>query len=113
MNTTSLGRQAEAAVAKYLEDQGYKIIDQNWRTRRCEIDIVAQKDDTAYFVEVKYRVSDNQGSGFEYITPTKLKQLVFAAGVWVAANHWDGDWQLMAASVAGDKFELIELVEIN
>ena len=110
--STSIGRQAEAAVADFLNKRGHKIIAQNWRTRQCEIDIVAQKDKTVYFVEVKYRASDGQGGGAEYVTAAKLKQMVFAAEVWVSQNDWTGDWQLLVADVSGNNFEQIELIEV-
>lgn len=104
MTTTSLGRQAEAKAALYLKQQGFTVLEQNWRTRYCEIDIVAQKDETIHFVEVKYRASDSWGGGLDYITPNKLKQMGFAAGIWVSANNWQHDYQLAAIEVSGDNF---------
>lgn len=112
MKTTEQGRAAEAAVAESLKKQGYKIADRNWRTRACEIDIVATKDKIVYFVEVKYRSGSAQGDGFEYITPRKLTQMRFAAENWVSQNNWDGDYLLMAAAVSGPQAGHIELIEI-
>jgi ribonuclease HII len=111
MSTTSIGRQAEDAAALYLKQKGYKIIDQNWRTRWCEIDIVAKKDNIVIFVEVKYRKSDDFGGGLEYITPKKQKQMVFAAEFWVSSNTWKGDYNLSAIEVTGPKFEITEFLE--
>lgn len=112
MKTTFSGRAAESEVAKYLSEQGFKILDQNWRTRTCEIDLVAQKDKVIYFVEVKYRSTIDQGDGFEYITPAKLKQMAYAAEVWVQENNWSGDYRLLAAAVSGENKEGIELAEV-
>lgn len=53
MNTRSLGNEGENRACLYLEEKGYKIIDRNWRTQRGEIDIIAYKDYTIVFVEVK------------------------------------------------------------
>ncbi len=75
MNSTEIGRKAEKAAATYLEMRGYRIVESNWRRPRCEIDIIAEKDGTVYFVEVKYRRNDDQGGGLEAITTTKLKQM--------------------------------------
>jgi Holliday junction resolvase-like predicted endonuclease len=44
MKTTLIGNEAEEQVAETLSSDGYKILAQNWRTRVCEIDIVASKD---------------------------------------------------------------------
>jgi len=106
------GRRAEEAVAIYLEELGYKIVDTNWKTKWCEIDIVAQKDKTVYFVEVKYRNNPDQGSGFEYITASKQRQMGFAADLWAAKNRWIGEYTLSAAEVSGSNFEIEFLEQI-
>jgi Holliday junction resolvase-like predicted endonuclease len=102
------GHDAEKRAAEYLEEQGYRIRELNWKTRYCEIDIVAEKDDTIYFVEVKSRKNSFQGTGFEYITPKKLKQMQFAAEMWVQANDWNGGYQLAAVSIDGDRVAFID-----
>ncbi len=112
MVTTATGRQAETAVADYLKAEGYKIVGQNWRTPRCEIDLIAKKNKAIYFIEVKYRVSDAQGSGFSYITPAKLRQINFAARVWLQQNNWSGDYSFLAAEVSGLDFKVTEIIEL-
>lgn len=102
MATTSAGHSAEEAVSEYLAKKGYKIIVRNWKQPSCEIDIVARKSRTIFFVEVKYRRSSQQGSGFDYITKSKLHQMKYAAQVWVACNNWAGEWVLSGAEVSGD-----------
>jgi uncharacterized protein (TIGR00252 family) len=111
MNSTDIGHEAEKLVAKMLKKQKHKILSMNWRTRRCEIDIVSKRKNTIYFTEVKYRGSDSWGDGLSYITPKKLKQMQFAAEMWLASNEWDGESLLMAASVDSDNS--IEIVEIS
>ncbi len=104
------GAEAESKVVDYLKANGFKILDKNWKTPKCEIDIIAQKDNCIYFVEVKYRSNDTQGDGFEYITPGKLKQMKFSAEMWVACNRYSGEYCLSGASVSGAEFK-IEFVE--
>jgi len=106
----SHGRAAESAAVEYLKSQVYKILDQNWRTRLCEIDIVAKKNKTIYFVEVKYRHNSEQGQGLDYITPAKLKQMTFAARMWLADNVWDGDYSLAAMEVSGADYSVTEFL---
>ena len=112
MSTTDLGQKAERAVATYLKQQGYDVLEHNWRTRWCEIDVVAQKNNVVYFVEVKYRRTTRQGDGLEYITPKKLDQMMFAAELWVGNHHWDGEYTLAAASVSGDNFVVTNFIEL-
>lgn len=111
MTNFAHGRAAENAAANYLVQQGFKVIDQNWRRRMCEIDIVARKDDVIYFVEVKYREHGYQGTGLEYITPTKLKQMTFAASMWVSENNWNEDYNLSAIEVAGSDYAVTEFID--
>jgi uncharacterized protein (TIGR00252 family) len=111
MKTTFIGQNAEARVAKLLEKTGCKILAQNWRTRVCEIDIVASKNKIVYFVEVKYRSSEKQGSGFDYITKKKISQMHFAAEIWVQQNNWEGDYRIAAAEISerGDSIKIVEV----
>jgi putative endonuclease len=111
MNPTSVGRKAERAAATYLEMRGYKILELNWRRPRCEIDIIAEKDNIIYFVEVKHRRTDDQGGGLEAITPTKLKRMRYAAATWREESKWHGESQLAAIETAGPDFTILSFVD--
>lgn len=111
MTTTETGRKAEVAAKVYLEMRGYAIIEQNWRRPRCEIDIIARKDGVIHFVEVKYRFKDDQGSGLDAITPSKLKQMQRAAWAWVDESKWRGEYVLSAVEIAGANFSVIGFIE--
>lgn len=110
MKATEIGRHGEDIAEDYLVAHGYEIVERNWRTRYCEIDIVAKKDKTVYFVEVKYRKSSTYGSGFEYITPKKQQQMQFAAEMWLQANRWDDEASLAAMSITGGAVEFIDVL---
>jgi putative endonuclease len=111
MTSTDTGRKAEAAAKVYLEMRGYKIIEQNWRRPRCEIDIVALKDGVLHFVEVKYRFDYEQGGGLEAITATKLQQMRRSAWLYVDETKWRGEYVLSAAEVTGKEFAIISFLE--
>ena len=113
MNSTTTGQRAEGNVAERLSLFGYEIVAQNWKTKVCEVDIIAKKDGIIYFTEVKYRRGTAQGSGFEYITPKKLNQIKFAARIWCQENNWNGDYRILGVEVSGDDFEQMELLEID
>lgn len=102
MNTTAAGRAAEAVAAEFLAAKGCTVLAQNWRTRWCEIDIVAERDGVLYFTEVKYRKSSAWGAGFDYITPKKLRQMHFAAEFWLAKHRYGGDYRLAALELSGE-----------
>lgn len=101
--STAAGRKAEEAAAEFLILEGYTVLDQNWRTRRCEIDIVAEKDHVFYFVEVKYRGKSDWGEGLDYIDNKKLRQMHFSAECWMAIHaSMATDYHLSALELAGD-----------
>jgi uncharacterized protein (TIGR00252 family) len=111
MSTFDIGRRAEAVAAAFLEHKGCRIVAQNWRTRWCEIDVVAERAGVMYFCEVKYRSQIRQGHGLDYITPQKLRQMRFAAEFWLAKNNWPGECQLCAIEVAGADFRIARVVK--
>jgi len=111
MTTFDTGRKAEAAAAAFLVRKGCTIVAQNWRTPRCEIDIIAERDGVVYLCEVKYRCTNSFGSGIEYITPKKLQQMQFAASVWVHVHGWRGEYQLCAIEVSGANFAVTNVVK--
>lgn len=53
MTTKDVGNEGENKAVEFLISKGYGIIDRNWRTRNGEIDIIAYKDETIVFIEVK------------------------------------------------------------
>jgi uncharacterized protein (TIGR00252 family) len=106
------GHQAEKVAARYLQAKGYKVYALNWRHPRAEIDIVAQKPGgPLLFVEVKYRETDAYGSGLTYITPTKQRQMRFAAELWLAQHHYQGDYDLAAIEVSGRGYTMTAFIE--
>jgi uncharacterized protein (TIGR00252 family) len=107
MSNNQIGHDAEKRAAQYLKQQGYKIVDLNWKTKYCEIDIVAEKYGTIWFVEVKSRSNSSQGYGYEYVTPKKLKQMHFAAEMWIQNYGWTGDYDMSVVSVDGEEITLI------
>lgn len=111
--TKDIGNAAETAAADYLKTQGYTILDRNWRTKFCEIDIVSKKATTLYFVEVKHRKNDKAGDGLMVITPKKLRQMQFAANLYVHSHRQNQtDIRLAAIATSGAKPRVVDYVEI-
>ena len=111
MSSKDTGRRAEVAAKEYLEMRGFKILEQNWRRPRCEIDIIASKDDILHFVEVKYRHDDQQGGGLEAITATKLRSMRFGAEIYVQESKWQGQYVLSGIEIAGYGYSVMGFVE--
>ena len=56
-----MGTAYEKLAGAYLEQQGYEILEYNYRCRMGEIDIVARQGGYLVFVEVKYRADSTVG----------------------------------------------------
>ncbi len=77
----------EQLASKYLIDRGYHILQKNFRTRFGEIDIIAQKQRTVIFVEVKARTSDIKGKPYMSVTPRKIAHLKRAIYSFILKNN--------------------------
>ncbi len=98
-NTSHTGSEYEDAVAAYLQRLTHTVVERNWRTKWCEIDIISRHDTTLYFTEVRYRSSAIQGGGIASITPKKLTQMRFAAEAYLASHPSEETICLQVASI--------------
>ena len=78
--------RGEDLAAQFLKKKGYKIIERNFRKGYGEIDIIAVKDNTLVFVEVKTTKSNFLNSPFENIHYYKLRSLVKTAEFYKMLN---------------------------
>jgi len=70
-----LGKRGEEEAVKFLEKQGYKIVQRNYKNKLGEIDIIAKDNNTLCFIEVKTRTNFTFGYPQEAITLTKQKKI--------------------------------------
>jgi putative endonuclease len=79
------GRESESIAVRHLKKNGYKILEQNYRNRLGEIDIIAKDKDTLVFVEVKARRSAGYGSPKWAVTPKKQRKISMVALYYLKA----------------------------
>lgn len=105
-NPTIKGRTAENHVAKYLQTLGHTIIAHNFKTKTYEIDLISTKYHKIYFTEVKYRKNSDHGSSLAQITPTKQRQMRYAAKKFLSAHSEYSSHQplLAVAAVSGTEY---------
>ena len=75
MNKRRTGSEYEGLAAGWLENQGYRIVEKNYRCRQGEIDLIAEKDGYLIFVEVKYRRTGQAGDPAEAVDCRKQKKI--------------------------------------
>lgn len=87
MNNRKFGDAGEDLACRYLEKNGYKILERNKHySRFCELDIIAQEKNTVVFVEVKTRRTNDYGLPLEAITKTKLQNIVKGVQYYLSEN---------------------------
>lgn len=110
-----VGDEAEEVATRYLQALGHQIVERNWKTKYCEIDIISELNGTIFFTEVKYRRQPRQGGGLAAITPTKLRQMRFAARIYGSYRKLsDTDMRMAVMSLTGQPPTVetyLELVE--
>ncbi len=113
-STKQIGNVAEETATNHLVNLGHEILERNWKTKFCEIDIVSLKNGVIHFTEVKYRKNANQGGGLSAITAKKLRQMKFAAEFYTLKNKLNNtDMRLVAVSVADDPPVVVDYLEIT
>ena len=70
-----LGTLGETLAANYLSQQGFQILERNYRCRLGEVDLIAKEGDILVIVEVKTRQSLQYGLPCESITETKIQHI--------------------------------------
>lgn len=110
-----LGKWGEEMAVQYLREQGYTILDRDWRFGHRDLDIVARTPDgiVVVFVEVKTRTSDVVSSPHDAVDARKIKSLGAAANAYVKEFQiWD-ELRFDIISIIGDRSEtaLLEHVE--
>lgn len=82
------GIWGEVYAARYLHDNGYRTLSSNYKTRHGEIDLVAKKDDTLYFFEVKTRGENPRFAAFEAVDAAKQSRILLASQSYISSyNH--------------------------
>ena len=78
-----LGKEGELLAANHLQSEGYVIRHRNWRCGHKELDIVAEKDGTLVFVEVKTRKDVLFGLPEDAVTNGKIRRIVSSADAYL------------------------------
>lgn len=101
---SDLGRNGEDRAARYLESQGYEIVERNYHCRGGEIDIIAREAGDLVFVEVKTRRSADDSAASEAVDARKRAKIVKSAWSYLSDR---------GLGEVGCRFDVAEVYFIN
>ena len=84
------GKHGEKLAIVYFEKAGYTLLEQNWRHKNLEVDIIAHKQNILHFIEVKCRSTTKFGHPEESVNSKKIKNLIDAS---VEYLHQNAQWK--------------------
>lgn len=109
------GRLGEVLAVRFLEQDGYEVLDRNWYGPGGELDVVAYdpEEDAVVGVEVKTRRTGTFGTPHEAVTPRKVQRLRVLLAAWLAEHdvHAGGvRLDLVAVELRPDEPPLVDHV---
>lgn len=101
-----VGSRGEAYARAFLEGRGCRVLAQNFRAGRGEVDLVVEDGGTWVFVEVKCNLTDRYGIPEERVTERKQRQLVRVAQAFIqersGGRERDYRFDVVAVELAPD-----------
>ena len=92
MDRKSKGNKGEEMAVKWLVNNGYEILERNYRYGRGEIDIIALwQNELLIFVEVKFRSRNDFGNPETHIETGQKHLIIQTAEEYIYAINWIKD----------------------
>lgn len=107
------GKLAEKMAETFLREKGMKILAQNFRYQKAEIDLIAQHDQTIVIVEVKARRTDAFMLPQEAINKKKIQMTVMAAEQFLDEKGIDLEVRFDVISVLPNAKGILEITHIE
>jgi putative endonuclease len=83
----ALGKAGEEVAIQYLRQQGYQVLERNYRCRFGEIDLIARDGSTLAFIEVKTRRSQKFGPAAAAVTIEKQRHLIKVSQIYLTRKR--------------------------
>lgn len=110
-----LGKWGEDEAACYLEDEGYTLIDRDWKIGRRDLDIIAMSPDgdTLVIVEVKTRTEEEYQKPEEAVDRRKMRNLAIAANAYAKECQIDKNMRFDIISIVGKAHQVKSLEHLQ
>ena len=91
MSTRDTGIAAESEAIAALRAAGYDIVEQNYRCKIGELDVIARDRGVLVFVEVRSRADDSHGHAAEMVTRRKQRKVIRVALYYLGSEQPEFD----------------------
>ncbi len=109
MNTRVVGAFKEDLAISYLEENGFEIIERNFKCKIGEIDVIAKKNNVIRFIEIKFRKSQMAGGAFYAISEKKLIKISKIANYYIMTHPNNNlSYSIDAILINNNNIEYIE-----
>ncbi len=107
------GAIGEQAAVDYLRQNGFMIVERNYRIGRSEVDIIASRYDELHFVEIKTRKAGSMTAPEEALTEQKFRAMRRAASAYMAQHYsmLEPRFSLIAIEMVGNTVVSLRFVE--
>jgi putative endonuclease len=108
------GFRGEAIAINWLSRLGFLILRTNWRYSHYELDIIAEKENMLYFIEVKTRNGLRYGYPEEGVTVEKIKRMKMAGAGYLCRydpHRLRVQYCIVSILMKDEKVEEIKLIE--
>ncbi len=92
MDNKQRGQIGEDLAVRHLQNQGYHILERNWRYSHAEVDIIAMDGEILVFIEVKTRSNTHFGQPEDFVSTKQADRLAKVANVYM--EHIQHDWEI-------------------
>lgn len=102
----ALGEVGERIAERWLRRQGWRIVQRRFRNGRRDIDLVAEREGTVAFVEVKARRGEHFGGPVGAVNWRKQRELTRSAHVWIDRHgraHESYRFDVIGVLVSGER----------
>ena len=101
-----LGKKGEELAVELLQNNGYKILERNWRFKKAEVDIIAGKNNVLAIIEVKTRSTNYFGNPQDFVSSKKIKLLVEAVNEYIISKDLDVEARFDIVAIIKDQNKL-------
>ena len=110
-NNTIIGKQNEERAIRFLQAEGFHILQKNYYARKLgEIDIIAMEDGVLHFIEVKSAEAD-----FDPVynfTPTKLRRVINSSQYYMKEKNLDMVFSIDLIVIRWGEIEFLENITL-